>query len=349
MAKTTWGQRIRTWLAVTLITVLVWLYAEGQAVTERPEQIRVRFVAPPAQEGQMGIELTSPSNRQLPMLVSATLRGSTGQLAQVRQLTESRVLELELTGSGLDRPAERVDVVQDVNLTEALYRSELGNLGVSIVSTSPEVVRLSVEPLTTLTAPVQVQHDNVQVAGQVATEPSQARLTLPSRLMNQAENVAVTARLNDVNLTDLEPNTDHTVTVPLTIPDRLASKWTRVEPEEIEAKFTLRTQTGTITVPRLAVEVRVSPVLLRQYDIDIKEGHVTVLDTKLSGPANVLQRIEAGEIEISAWVSPTFEHLDTASDNGSPEVELPLHFDLPPDVTVISDKPKVPLIVRRKG
>ncbi len=71
MAETniTWGQRIRTWLVVTLITLLVWLYAEGEAVTTKTMKFSVKFLPPPNSAVD---PVTQP--------VTVEFRGSNGQL-----------------------------------------------------------------------------------------------------------------------------------------------------------------------------------------------------------------------------------------------------------------------------
>ena len=341
MADTNWTHRIRTWLVVTLITLLVWLYAEGEAVTEQAEQIQVEFVAPPGQK--LAIEPAGPTERDSPILVWATFRGSTGQLTQVRQITEQGPLELEVSEQPGSSDDEHVVVMQD-----ALYRSRLGELGVNIIETNPATVTLNVAPLRTVDLPVRLAEHEVQLAGQVNIEPDTVRVTLPARLGERINDHQAWAELDAVDLSELDANVEHTVSAPLRLPDALQSRWTSVEPQQVQVTLTIRKQTETITKERIGVELLVSPVLLRQYSFDVKDEDLNLLDVKLTGPADTLERIQQGQLAISAWVRPSFEQLDNEVGDDSAVVTLPVQFDMPADVTVTSPRPEVPVTVTRK-
>lgn len=340
MTQTTWGQRIRTGLGVTLVTLLVWLYAEAQAIVETGEYIQVAFV--PAAGQRLAIQPEPPIDPDAPQ-VFTRVRGSNRQIVQLRELRERGPIELEIPPRADGGSRQESIVVRD-----ALLRSRLGELGLNIVETIPPTVTLNLEPLTTESLPVRLQADDLHLASPPEIEPDSVELIVPQRLAEEASLLAVTASLDDFDLTQFEVDREHEVDVPVQVPEPLRSDWTRIDPRTVRVSFTIREQTGTIEKERIGIELQVSPVLLRQYSFDVRDEDLNLLDVELTGPVDVLERIEAGEVSVSASIRPGFDELEEAVGDDPTEVELPVHVHLPPDVSVSSTLPEVPVTVTRR-
>lgn len=337
-----WGQRLRTWLVVTLITVLVWLYAEGQAISQRSEQLMVTFVAP----GQnVAIEPKTPFGTDPPVRITATFRGSTGQLAQVRRVIEEGPIELEVSGRTENGSGEQNIVVRD-----ALLNSRLGEMGVNIVETTPPTMTLHVEPLTTVELPVELAEQDLQLSEQPEIEPATVQVTLPTRLEEEAEGRSVPVRLDESERGRLEPNTPATLRrVSLVVPEALESRWTKLEPAHVAVTLTIRKQTDTVVQELIPVELGLSPLLAQQYDFALSQEDYYLRDVELTGPADVLQRIKEGGVTVKAVLHPTTEQVETAVSDGEPTpITITPKLNLPPDVTVTSLLPDVPVTVRRR-
>lgn len=341
MAVTTWGQRIRTGLGVTLVTVLVWLYAEAQAVVEMGEYIQVTFVPSAGQE--LVIQPEGPQIDPEAPQVFARLRGSTRQLDQLRRLRETGPIALEVPPRAEGGPRQENIIVRD-----ALLRSALGELGLNIVEASPPTITLHIEPLTAESMPVRLVAEDLHLASPPRLEPDTVEVTMPQRLAEEASVLNATARLHEFDLSGLEVDVEHTVSVPVQLPEAIISPWTRVEPERVQVTFTIREQTGTIVKERIRIDLLHSPVLLREYDFDVRDQDLNLLDVELTGPVDVLEQIQEGEIPVTAWVSPSFEVLEEQVGDEPTDVELPVRVNVPPDVSVTSPLPDVPVTVTRR-
>lgn len=315
-------EKLQTGAIVTVIAVLVWLYAEGEAVQERPKQVEIRFVA---SGSQVGIE---PAGSEW---INVTFQASTGQMAQVEYLLAQGPVQIPVTlreNGASDQ--------QTVVLREALEQSPLGELGVNIRDTNPATMNVSVEPLVTVTLDVAAQFAQPEmVAPRPRVEPSQVELTVAGSLAPQAEGLRAIARLDD--LTAFEPDEEHTVNVRVTLPEALRHRWSRVEPASVAVTFTLRDQTDTVTLTSVPVEVSMLPVLGRRYWVDVPDEYRVLADVRLSGPSDEIDRIRRRERPIRAYVRPTADELDAG-------VELlNVHLDKPPSITLESPLPPVPV------
>lgn len=341
MADTTWGQRIRTGLGVTLVTLLVWLYAEAQAVVERREPVQVVFV--PAAGQEMAIEAEGPFDPQSPQ-VFIQFRGSTRQLAQVRELLEQGPIEIEVPGRGDPHPYQ-----QPINVRDELMRSRLGELGVNIVDATPYTVTLQIEPLATVSMPVRVRAEDVHLASPSQVEPESVEVTVPRRLAEEASMLAVTAYLDDLDLSQLEVDVEQTIRVPVDPPEAIQSRWTHVQPRRVQVTLTIREQTGSVVMERIGIQLLHSPVLLRQYTFDVRDEDLFLHDVELAGPMDVLEQIQAGEVAVTATISPSFDRLEEAVGDEPTDVSLPVDVNVPPDVSVTSPVPDVSVTVTRRN
>ncbi|MEX0744227.1 MAG: hypothetical protein WD118_01385 [Phycisphaeraceae bacterium] len=316
--------KIQTAVLVTIISVLVWLYAEGEAVQERPKQVQLQFVAPGSPE--VGV---APST---PFSVGVTFQASTGQMAQVEQLLSLGPIQIPVL------PTTTGDNQQAVVLREALTRSALGDLGVNIKGTSPATQMVRVERLETVALTVSMELARPElIAPRPRIEPSRVSVTAPVSMMDQVRRMRAFVRLDDLNA--FEPNEEHTTSLPVLLPEALDPAWVRIEPNNVDVTFTLREQTAELTLTSVPVNVVLSAPLARRYVVEVPEEHNVLRDVVLRGPADEIDRIRRKELPIRANLRPTADELDRGVDL------LNVEMDKPNSVSVESTLPSIPVTV----
>ncbi|MFA9478674.1 hypothetical protein ACERK3_10235 [Phycisphaerales bacterium AB-hyl4] len=319
--------KIQTAVLVTIIAVLVWLYAEGEAVQERPKQVRIQFVTPGTTD--VGIAPNSP------LTIGVTFQASTGQITQVEQLLSRGPIEIPVT------PEQTNDNQQVIVLREALERSALGELGVNIKETSPATQTVRVEQLQTVALDVALELAQPEmVAPRPRIDPSRVSVTVPASMVGQMRGMRAIARLDD--LSTFEPDEQHTTSLRVTLPDTLDPTWVRVEPGTVDVTFTLREQTDEITLTSVSINVVLSAPLARQYIVEVPEEHNVLRDVVLRGPADQIDLIRRKERPIRAYLRPTADELDRGVEM------LNVELDKPGSVSVESPLPSVPVVVSRR-
>ena len=340
-----WLIRLQTWLIVTVIAVLVWLYAEGEAVTEKTEQLQIKFVPPPGVQLAIEPVTRSLSNSDATLPVFATFRASTGQMDQVRQITNEGPIEIVVNAQPDSQSPEQVIIFRD-----KLQDTKLGLLGINIVDTNPATATVRVEPLRTEMLDVTVDVGDVQLAGLPTIEPAKVPVTMPVRIADAMRGVRVVAQLDELDLSQYLANEEHTVNaVPLELPDELQRKWVELGRDSVKVTFTIRKQTDTWTISYLPVEIQASPLLLRRFSLDIRDEDLNLLEVKLQGPADVVDRIRKKELPVSAAIYPSIDELETALGQGSSAtLSVPVKLTLPQGVIVQSPMSHVQVKVTRR-
>ena len=323
----TW-EKIQSWLIVTVIAVLVWLYAEGQAVTEQPRQVEVEFVAP------AGVDLrVEPAS----VSVTATFSASASQMRQVEALLRRGPMQVEVR-----RPEGEATYTETMPLGEVLMReTELGQMGVNIVEVTPAARQVSVEPLVTREAEVRVEVEPGFHVQRPRVEPRTVELTVPASLADLAQREPVRAPLTELGT--FEVDEEQTVEVMLELPEVLrARRWVRMEPRTAQVTFTITRQTETLTLTSVPIRILMSPVMLRRYDVDVADEDLVLHDVVISGPTDVIEQVRSGELAVAAVVEPTVDELEAEVDS------LVVELDMPEALTVESTVGRVPVQIRRR-
>ena len=322
----TW-EKLQSWLIVTVIAVLVWLYAEGQAVTEQPKQVEVEFVAPGSWD--LRIEPGSVS-------VTATFSASASQMRQVESLLRAGPMRVEV------RPPDAEAVYDEtMRLRDILMGTELGQLGVNIVEVTPATARVTVEPLVTREAEVRVEVEPGFHVQRPRVEPRAVELTVPASLADLAQREPVRAVLTELGTFAVDE--EQTVQVMLELPQALrARRWVRMQPQTATVTFTITRQTETLTLTSVPINISMSPVMLRRYDVDVADEDLVLHDVVISGPTDVIEQVRSGELAVGAVVQPTVDELEAEVDS------LAVELDVPAGVTVESTVGRVPVEIRRR-
>lgn len=319
-----WLPRLETGLIVTVISVLVWLYAEGENVQLHPNQrLLVEFVAPAGQS--LAID------PQDPVEILVSFRASAGEMGLLEEKLRAGPIQIPV-GNGTESESNEQTVV----LKDALDRSAIGSLGINITDTDPVTETVRAEPLVTRRLPIAEAPTRVQFGTPPKFEPAQVAVTLPRSLAEAAENAKVLARLDTLNLNEYEANTDVTASVPLELPAPLRSPWTTLGAATAQVTFNIRKLSDSIVLPTVPLRVSADPLLLQEFDVLVAQDGMMLRDVRLSGPSDVIEAIRKNEVRIWAELRPTREQVERGDTSLTPVLVTPpgIAFEPPEPVAV---------------
>ena len=168
-----WRETIETIVFAAILTVVIWLWAEGESVSVETVGVTVSFRAP---EGSR--LLIDP---RTPQTVNVEVEGATRQLRAFRERFGESTLEHTLRYEA-GAPFERQIVVEQL-----LQSAGLDRIGVTIRNIQPQTLAVRVERLVDVTVPITVQTNALNLAGPVQIEPASAVVTVPESRQDEAE------------------------------------------------------------------------------------------------------------------------------------------------------------------
>lgn len=305
--STSWFDRLRTFLIVTVVAALVWVFAEGESLRSGERQeVRIRFVAPPD-------ILVAPAEGESTIIRRIRIDGSAHSVGEaVRAIGQEIVLE-----RGRDLPATPGE--HTIDLREALQRHPmLAERGVTVRDVEPDTLRIRIVELETVEARVIFPGVNPRDAIQLEARPATVQVTLPkSAARNLTARLEIAADLIVDRSQDLGPDgTAELRDVALIAPEALAGlDGFRITPSSITVQVTRGELRGTRTLPAVAVHFRIPAVSFGKYEVEIDPSDETLDNVVIRGPADLLAQIGPGNpYQPLAVVELSPSELDAAID-----------------------------------
>lgn len=346
------GPRIRNLIIVTLVTLLVWAFAEGESLrTDVRQNVRLRL--------NSGPDLT------------ASLSGSDwgGEIRTLRVRGPSTAIArvLDRISNGIDLEPGR-DVSGDpgettVNLRELLEQHAIfEGTGVSIVEVEPPTLQLSIDRMISLEAQVIVPLPAGDGTYSGQANPPVVRVSVPQRLLasdafrGYAEAPVVRARVPVDALADITPSAPLVVSAAeLAMPQDVAPG-VRIEPRSARVTVTRRVRESTKVLATVPVHVRLPAVIASTYDIQVEADSETVDEVSLTGPSELVDQTGLGgsfRYQVVAEVELLPAEIETALAGTTGSAVLPraveLRRSLPPGVSWDAPNRVVRLRVSRRS
>jgi hypothetical protein len=325
--------KIQTYLIVTVFTVLIWLYAEGENVRWHELEVYPQFVAPAGRD--LVIEVNEPPR------VTARFRCATSQLAQV-QAAFAQGVRLEMHTDEKDG-----DPIQDVELASRLTALQaISDLGIVIEETRPATVQVRVESLVSRRVPIAgVVEGDVQLASPAVVDVAEATVRLPAsvaRLIDDATRIE--ARINATNLESLDVNVQHTLEVPLNLPEALRGPYTVLSPVRANVTFRIRDLREKFVIPIVPVLLAGPPVDLGKYRVALDEDNRVLREVAIVGPSDAIDRIRKRDFTVYALLMLNSDELERAATGAQSKQVI---IQVPAGVTVDTTPDAVNFTVTR--
>ncbi len=339
--------KARTYILVTIVAVLVWLFAEGESLRVYQSEVDVSL-----ESGSESRLLEVVEGQGWTGRVRVHLEGSAANIDTLRdRLTQAVRLSAAAGQIEVEEGRE-----QPVDLREALRRSNpFEASGVTIKQVEPRSVMIILDRLVERPARVRVITPDRAGDAEVRAIPAQANLRIPSRLIDALPpEPEVVARLPAEAVAGAVPGQATRVgAVPLSLPESLAAlRGVELRPRTVAVEFTLRTATAWRTIDSVPVHIR-EPVEFRDhYRIELADRSDAFLtNVNVSGPAALVNQIGAGGVQPIAEIELLPGAIEQALAEADPAemLQRPRIIGLPPGVTVSEQMPLIRLRVSRRA
>ena len=361
LIRTGLWERIQLYVIVTMITVLIWLYAESENVKQQePLGFNIHFVSMSGQR----LVIDRPALEPVRIIV----RCATGQYAQLRELL-SQPLELSVSQEQAvrrERPPSKdakglqphYDLVVPVDIQDWLEESVIGELGVTFVDVQPSTVELQVAVLQDVTLPISADRlveDALQLTAPPILDPSEATFQIPRNYLQDINGDPVAPLGMKLQLTQLkkdiietlDENVPRVLTVPLEPAVDFQDNWwlgySKISPANINVTITIRKQTDTLELASVPILLVAPWSQLQRYSVVLEDNqHLLTRPISIAGPSDVIEKIRQGQVKVWAELRLTAEDLEKGITSQQ------VHINIPPNVQIESAIPVVHFSVTAK-
>lgn len=328
------GERVKTVLIVTLMTVLVWLFAESRTLRTETLSLPVTIL-PGGPDTQF--RLVGPAWNGVAEL---EFSGPIGQLDAMRsRLLEGIVLEL-----GKELPSD--PGVRKVDLRAALRRDEvIDQSGLTLRGVTPDSVEVEADRLSVFTIPVSVDTAGLATTGPVEANPQEITVRLPESIAAGVSLEAV-ARLDPAQLASLTPGRRAELTqVPVELLGIPPGAWgLAVDEKRVTVSLAVRARTESITLAELPLALEIPPSEVNAWAVEVPPEDRVVTEVVLTGPLAAIEQIRRGEVRPRAVAVLTPDMLVESG-----EVRVPVRIEgLPRGVAAGGEGREVRLTLTRR-
>ncbi|MEO0476430.1 MAG: hypothetical protein AAF085_10755 [Planctomycetota bacterium] len=331
--------QLGTFVTVTVIALLVWLYAEDANVQSYTQQaVRVQFVLPAGSEG-----LISPAE---PITVMLDFDGSNGQFQQFEAASD-QIIQIELPiDPALDLQELNIDLKNEIEQSPLLKP-----LGVNVTSVTPEIANVTFEKYVEVTLDISIRQRtgpiNLSNPPTFTTAGPPPRVTLaqvPAGLANRLGNISALAWINQDHVESLEKGVQQEITVDLELPGALANLDRDIS--EVDLFVTVADDRDTVKIDRRTVLLSYPPSINERYIVELEESDRVITAFELEGPRDQIALLRADPASKDVWASVRLsnEEVDAAADNGG-VISKAVDIIAPRGVVLTSDVVRVSIKV----
>lgn len=299
-----------TLITVTVVTLLVWLYAEDANIESYPQQpVRVQFVLPNGAEG-----LISPSE---PITVLVDFDGSNGQFQQFDEASDE-IIEIELPiDQTLDLQTMEIDIRDQIEQADRLKQ-----LGINVTGVGPERTSVTYEKILDVTLDVRIKQRTGAIKLSSATfreagqTPTVTLKQLPASLAGQLGNAYATAWIEEADVANLDKGTPQQITVTLELPQAIASLSRSIS--VVDLLVTVADDRDTVQIERRPILLSYPPSINERYIVEIEESDRFITAFSLEGPRDQIALLKGDPASKDVWASVRIsnEEADMAASNG---------------------------------
>lgn len=277
-------EKLRTFLIVSFIAAMVWLFAEAESLNDVDVRAPVTLVA-----SNPMVQIITDDGWE--SRVRVTLRGSNAGIAQAREFLEQGVTLPLPFAAGPDEPDTPVD------LLESMQRlPELRQFGVTITAVVPLRVTVRVREMVSAELPIRAALPGVEVDGTAKVTPATLTVRIPSSLRDSLTAAkqwppAIMATLPESALATLPRGALVEREAELVIPESIGpATGTQIPPgASATINFSIRARSETIEL-RAPVQVLLPPIESGEWDVQLTGGDV-LLDLTVTGPPELIARL----------------------------------------------------------
>ncbi|MCC6284920.1 MAG: hypothetical protein IT439_06395 [Phycisphaerales bacterium] len=346
------GSRVWTIVLVTLVTLLVWAFAEGESLrSDTRQNVRLRVTATP----DLTVSLTG--SEWTGVIRTLRVQGPSTSIAKV----------LDRVSGGIEIVPGR-DVSGDpgestINLREVLSRHpDFAGTGVRVQEVEPATLALAVDRMVSLEARVVVPLPPGDSAFSAQANPATVRVSVPQRLLASesfkgfAAAPEVRVRVPADALDDITPSAPLVLSAAeLAMPQEVAPG-VRIDPRSVRVTITRRVRESSKVLTTVPVHIRLPAVIASTYEIQVEPDSETVDEVTLTGPSDLVDQTGLGgsfQYQVVAEVELLPSEIEAALAGGTDSAVLTRQVELrrflPPGISWDAPSRFVRLRVSRRA
>jgi YbbR domain-containing protein len=336
--RTLWGH-IRTFVVVTLITVMVWLLAESRMIQTQTLEAQVVLTVANSPGGVPLVVRQSTDQAQI-RTVSVQIEGSTAGLDRFTRVLQNRV-ELRI---GREIPAK--PGIHTIDFRSILRQSsQMSVHGLTVTAVVPESITVEVDELETREFPVRVlMPPGVETDGAPRADPESVKITAPSSVLNRVQTSEAIVRIDSTEIAQLGQGRLETIPgVVVEVQGIDRQDWaSTIEPGQVDVFVTLRTLSVRYTIDRLPVQVLLAPGEIGKWVIEIADADKDLVNVELVGSAEAIEQLRSGSATPRAYVNLSFEELERGIESKPAQI-----LGLPQGSRVVGPQPTISFKISR--
>ena len=274
-------RRVTTVIVVSVVTLLIWLVAEGRTRSSETFPGRVQFVVASG-DSPAHFEV-SPA--QIPVMI--TVSGPASAIREARSSLLSESLRIEVAAEhGRRELNDLMGLVAQLN--------KIRKMGVEVVSIDPTDVVLDIAERVPRQATVRPLLPAETRVEDLSVEPKQATIyVLRPDLKKLPDPLLVEAIVDPDDLTSLERGGDHTVNATLRLAgDTALGAAATIDPPSAAVRFRLLGSLRQTTIDTVRVMVLTAPEDLGAFDVTVADKLLAQVD--IEADPDTIDRIESG-------------------------------------------------------
>ena len=286
--------QITTFFTVTIVALLVWLYAEDANVQTYTEQaVRVKFVLPAGADG-----LVTPSE---PITVLVDFDGSNGQFQQFDDARDE-IIEIELPiDQTLDLQELEIDLRDEIEQADRLKQ-----LGINVTSVTPERATVTYEKILEVSLDVKIRQRTgaIKLSSAMfreAGQPPTVKLQMPASQAAQLGNINAIAWIEEEDVASLEKGAPQQITVSLEMPGVIATLPRSIS--TVDLLVTVADDRDTVQIDRRPILLSYPPSINERYIIELEETDRFITAFELEGPRDQIALLKADPASKDVWAS----------------------------------------------
>lgn len=318
-------RHFKTFVLVTFVTALIWIFAEGESLTRRSLKADVLFETDSA--GGRVVAVTDGAWRDK---VDIIVQGTASAVTEAESVLR-RAIKLRPGMTGIPAQSGEFTIDLEAALSDV---AELSGAGVTIARADPASVTVHIDQLLEKTLPVVLEAPGVDIDGPAELAPTTVKLRLPEQdaALLSADTPA-RVRIPAETLAKLVPGRKESIaSLPIELPNAVAgARFTKFEPATASVSITLRNNTSSYKLASVPVFVKLAAVELGKWDISINEADRFLTDVTVSGPSDLVERVRRQDLKVTATVPLSFEELErgiTAKDAVFSDLPASLRFEV---------------------
>lgn len=292
-----------TYFIVTAVALFIWFWAAVETRENDKASFHVYFAPEDPAEWVLSPREATEAGY---VTVNVELEGSRFSLQRARELDSIKLIQ------GIELPSDP-GIHPDVNLLDALMEHDLlRDTGVRVLSSVPKSIHLTIDKLVTVTASIRPVLPQLETEGPIEVKPTEAEVTLPSRLRESLGNdLIVEARVSQARLDELEPGEERELPAGLYLPATPGNPGpVTIKPNSATITLTVRSRIRETTLSTVRVQIGGPPEDQLEYIIEIDELDKQLREVTIRADAALISQIERRDVKVVALLHLTTSDKD---------------------------------------